>query len=94
MFTMWYVYILHCSDNSLYTGITTNLKARLLRHNSGKGARYTKFRRPVTLKYSEEFSSKSEAQNREIEIKSFGRQNKNQLIERGIGVKFPSALKV
>jgi putative endonuclease len=47
---MWYIYILECSDNTLYTGITTDINRRLLEHNSGKGAKYTRNRKPVTLR--------------------------------------------
>ncbi|AKC77159.1 GIY-YIG nuclease family protein [Staphylococcus sp. EG-SA-6] len=76
-----YVYIVKCKDNSLYTGYTTNVEARIATHNAGKGAKYTKTRRPVVLVYQEMFSSKSEAMRREYEIKTFSRQQKLKMIE-------------
>lgn len=85
----WNIYILKCSDGTFYTGITTDLARRIERHNSGDGARYTKSRRPVSLIYSEEVKSKSEAKRKEIKIKSLSRENKEKLIKGG---GFPSAL--
>ena len=77
----WSVYILRCSDNSLYTGITTDLPNRLYEHNhSPKGAKYTRGRRPVTLLYSESHPSRSSAATREYQIKQLSRQEKKQLI--------------
>lgn len=76
-----YTYIVRCSDNTLYTGWTTNLEKRILAHNSGKGAKYTKTRRPVTLVYHEMFASKSEAMKREYEIKQLTKTQKLELIE-------------
>ncbi|PHS32844.1 MAG: endonuclease [Sulfurovum sp.] len=67
---MYYVYILKCFDDTLYTGITTELARRLDEHNhSDKGAKYTRARRPVTLVYSENFIDRSLASKREYEIK-------------------------
>ena len=67
---MYYVYILKCFDDTLYTGITTELARRLEEHNhSDKGAKYTRARRPVTLVYSENFIDRSLASKREYEIK-------------------------
>jgi len=67
---MYYVYMLRCSDNTLYTGITTNLKRREAEHNtSDKGAKYTRIRRPVKLVYSEEHTDRSTASKREYYIK-------------------------
>lgn len=75
------VYILKCSDNSLYTGYTTDIDKRLIDHNSGKiGAKYTRSRRPVKLVYTEKFKSKSSAMKREAVIKKFTRKNKLLLI--------------
>ncbi|WP_180546947.1 GIY-YIG nuclease family protein [Staphylococcus haemolyticus] len=71
-----YVYIVKCKDDSLYTGYTTNVEARIATHNAGKGAKYTKVRRPVVLVYQEMFDSKSEAMRREYEIKTLTRQQK------------------
>jgi putative endonuclease len=77
----YFVYILSCSDKTLYTGITTNLQRRLSEHNiSDKGAKYTKLRRPVTLVYSEEAENRSFASKREYEIKQFSRNKKMELI--------------
>ncbi|OGY32981.1 MAG: hypothetical protein A3C02_02610 [Candidatus Andersenbacteria bacterium RIFCSPHIGHO2_02_FULL_45_11] len=73
----YYAYILECADGTLYTGFTNNLKRRLIAHNSLKsGAHYTKIRRPVVLKYSEEFATSGEAKKREAEIKSWTRMKK------------------
>lgn len=72
----WYVYILLCSDKSLYTGMTNNLVKRLEKHQSGKGAKYARSRLPVKLAYFEELPSKSEALKREAEIKSWSRLKK------------------
>lgn len=78
-----FVYIVRCSDNSLYTGYTNNIEARINKHNAGKGAKYTKIRRPVELVYQETYSTKSEALKREYEIKTFTRQKKLKLIKEG-----------
>ena len=91
---MWHVYILRCKDDSLYTGVTIDFKKRVVRHNSGKGASYTKFRRPVVLEYAERFGNKSEAQKREFEVKKFSRENKERLIRFGTGIRFPSPQKI
>lgn len=77
---MNYTYILKCSDNTLYTGWTTNLEKRLHAHNQGKGAKYTKSRTPVTLVYYECFSEKQAAMRREYEIKQLSRSGKEALI--------------
>lgn len=78
---MWFVYILLCEDNSLYTGSTNNLKKRFLDHKNGKGGKYTRSHKPLELIYSEKFPTKSEALKREIEIKSWNKLKKiNQLI--------------
>ena len=77
----YYVYMVRCSDGSLYTGSTNNLPARLEKHNRGEGARYTRGRRPVTLVYYEPVTSKSEALKREIQIKKMTRTDKLSLIK-------------
>ncbi len=67
---MYYIYIIQCADNTLYTGISTELERRIEEHNSSdKGAKYTRVRRPVTLVYSEEYPDRSSASKREYEIK-------------------------
>ena len=76
----WYVYIVECKDKSLYTGITNNLEKRIETHNSGKGAKYTRARRPIKLKYYEEIDSKSLALKREFAIKQLTRAQKIRLI--------------
>lgn len=78
---MYYLYILKCSDSTLYTGITTDLERRVTEHNcSVRGAKYTAVRRPVEIVYSEEFPSRSEASKREAFIKSLSRTDKLKLI--------------
>lgn len=77
----YHLYILKCSDNTLYTGITTDLVRRIEEHNSSsKGAKYTRVRRPVTLVYSEEYRDRSSASKREYEIKKMSREKKLALI--------------
>jgi len=76
----YYVYILRCADGTFYTGYTTDPERRTGVHNSGKGAKYTRSRRPVELIYTEEFSDKGEAQKREYAIKQLTRSEKEQLI--------------
>lgn len=78
----WYVYILQCKDGTLYTGATDNISRRLELHNSGKGAKYTRGRSPVVLRYSEECDSYSAALKREYAIKQLTRQEKLSLIAR------------
>ena len=80
---MNYTYILRCADGSLYTGWTNNLEKRIEQHNSGKGAKYTKGRRPVKLAYYEEFDTKEEAMRREWEIKKMTRKEKETLLGPG-----------
>lgn len=77
----WVVYILRCKDDTLYTGITDNLIRRLAVHRSGKGAKYTRGRSPLTLCYLQHCESKSEALRLELEIKKLTRSEKLALIE-------------
>ncbi len=77
---MYYTYILACADGTLYTGWTTDLVRRLAVHNAGKGAKYTRSRRPVVLRYAERFSSREKAMGREREIKALPRRAKLALI--------------
>lgn len=79
---MNYTYIVECSDGTLYTGWTNNLEKRIVMHNSGKGAKYTKTRLPVVLRYYEEFQTKEEAMSREYRIKQLSRKEKLELIEK------------
>ena len=76
----WEVYILECSDGTFYTGISNNLPSRIEKHNSGRGAKYTKNRLPVALVYKETVKNKSESLKREIEIKRLTRSQKLDLI--------------
>ena len=78
---MNYVYIVECSDGTLYTGWTNDLKRRVEQHLNGKGAKYTRSRRPVKLVYYETFNEKCEAMKREYEIKTYSRINKLELIK-------------
>jgi putative endonuclease len=73
---MWFVYILLCEDNSLYTGSTNNLEKRFADHKSGKGGKYTRSHKPLKIVYQEPFETKSEALKREIEIKKWNRPKK------------------
>ena len=77
---MNYTYMLKCSDGTLYTGWTNDLEKRVEAHNSGKGAKYTKARRPVELAYYEEFETKEQAMKLEYAIKQLGRKEKQKLI--------------
>lgn len=81
---MNYTYIVRCRDGTLYTGWTNNLEKRMEAHNSGKGARYTKSRRPVKLVYYEEFETKEEAMSREYTIKHMKKSKKEKLIEKTV----------
>lgn len=78
-----YTYIIECSDGKLYTGWTNCIERRLSEHNSGTGARFTRGRRPVKLRYLEIFKTKSDAMKREAAIKKLSRAQKIQLISQG-----------
>lgn len=75
-----FVYILRCADSTLYTGWTTDLHERVRVHNAGRGAKYTKARLPVHLVYSESYETKTQAMQREYEIKQFSRAQKLKLV--------------
>lgn len=77
---MFYVYILECSDSTLYTGYTVNIEERIKKHNQGIGAKYTRGRLPVKLVYVEEHNNKTDALKREHEIKKYKRKKKLTLI--------------
>ena len=77
---MWYIYILECSDSTLYTGIATDVNRRLLEHNSGKGAKYTRTRTPVVLRAVFEAKNRSEASKEEYRIKKLSRKEKLKLL--------------
>ena len=78
---MNYVYILRCSDDTLYTGWTNDLEKRIKAHSNGTGAKYTRGRGPVELVYFEEFDDKKDAMKREYEIKKYTRNKKEWLIK-------------
>jgi putative endonuclease len=73
---MYYIYILLCRNNSLYTGYTTDIKWRIKDHNKGKGSEYVRSKLPVRLIYSEGFKTKSEAMKRERQIKGWRHDKK------------------
>jgi putative endonuclease len=77
----WFVYILKCRDNSLYTGIAIDPKKRFEQHISGKGGRYTRSHRPVKIVYLEKLSNRSKALKREAQIKKMARVKKAALIK-------------
>ena len=83
----WWVYLLQCNDQSLYVGITTDLKRRLQEHNgmTPGGARYTRSRRPVRLVWSEPSDSRSAAAQREAAIRKLSRMQKERLIQASMG---------
>ena len=79
---LWFCYILCCSDDTFYTGITNDLKKRLEAHNAGTAAKYTRGRRPVELVFMENCTDKSAALKREMKIKSLARAQKLALLGR------------
>lgn len=76
------VYILRCSDGSFYTGFTTDLEARLAKHEAGQASKYTRSRLPVEMVFNEPCSSRSEAMSRERQIKAMARSKKSALVTR------------
>ena len=78
--TTWFVYLLRCADDTLYTGITNDLPRRCDQHNAGTGSRYTRSRLPIELIYQEAKASRSLALKREMAIKALSRQKKMSLI--------------
>lgn len=79
----WFVYIIECSDGSFYTGITNDLERRQQQHNEGTASRYTRSRRPVTLRYQEVCESRSQALIRECSLRLLSRKEKEQLVNAG-----------
>jgi putative endonuclease len=77
----WFFYIVRCKDDSLYSGISPDLDERLKKHNNGIGAKYTAYRRPVILVYSEQYDNISEARKSEIQIKGWSKTKKERLIK-------------
>ena len=78
---MYFVYLIKCGDDSIYTGITTDIDRRFKEHDSGKGGAYTKSRRVCKVLYTEQYKTRSEALKRESEIKSWRREKKLALIK-------------
>ena len=76
----WFVYIVECSDNTLYTGVAKDIEARVAEHNAGRGAKYTRARLPVALVYSEKAKDKSTALRREHALKRMRASDKRSLI--------------
>lgn len=76
-----YVYVLKCADQTFYTGYTTDVKKRVATHNKGKGAKYTRVRRPVELLYYESFLDKSEALKKEYAFKQLTRKQKERYLK-------------
>ena len=76
-----HVYIVECSDGSLYTGYTTDVERRVGEHNAGEGAKYTRGRTPVECRHTERFASRGAALSREHEIKQLSRAEKERLCE-------------
>ncbi|WP_434531302.1 GIY-YIG nuclease family protein [Haloarcula sp. NS06] len=77
----YHVYVLRCSDNTFYTGYTTDVERRVREHDDGNGAKYTRGRTPVELIHVESFDSQSDAMSREYEIKQYSRAEKERLVE-------------
>lgn len=75
----YYAYLARCKDGSLYAGYTADLKNRERKHNEGKGAHYTRMRRPVKIVYYEEFKTRSEAMKREYQFKHLKKSDKENL---------------
>ncbi len=84
----WVCYLLRCADDTLYCGITNNLDQRLLAHNTGEGAKYTRGRAPVRLVHVEQHPDKSAALKREMQIKQMTRDEKQRLCKSGCNPRF------
>ena len=78
--TQWFVYLLRCNDGSLYCGMTNDLDKRVEKHNSGKGAKYTRSRKPVVLVWSAEHPTKSAAMRQEADIKKLKKKQKENIV--------------
>ena len=79
-----YVYVVECSDGTLYTGYTTDVERRVEEHNAGEGAKYTRGRTPVEVVHVEKYATRSEAMSREAEIKKMPREEKERLVDGAI----------
>ena len=78
----WHVYLVRCTDGTLYTGVTTDVARRVAQHNAGTASRYTRSRRPVVLAYQKRVGDRGAALRREIAIKKLSREEKEELIGR------------
>jgi putative endonuclease len=83
----WWAYIVECVDGTYYTGITPDINKRIKKHNSGNGAKYTRFRKPVELLYYEKHKNRSWATKREIQIKKLTHNQKKELIDKFFPIK-------
>ena len=79
--TNWHLYLVRCADDTIYTGISIDVEARVTKHNSGKGAKYTSTRLPVRLIYSESKPDRISAMKREVQIKRWSRKMKEDLVK-------------
>jgi len=77
----YYFYLARCNNNTLYSGYTNNIKRREQRHNIGRGAKYTKYRRPIKIIYFEIFNTRKKAMQREVQVKSWSKIQKEKLIK-------------
>lgn len=84
---MYYIYILQCSDGSLYTGFAINVGKRIQVHKEGKGSKYVRSRLPIRLIYTEKYESKSEALKRECQIKGWRREKKARILKLDVKIK-------
>lgn len=89
---MWFLYVLRCADGTLYTGITNNIEKRLAAHNAGRGAKYTRSRRPCDLVATCPMPDKSSSLKAECRFKKLSRQQKLEAIHEGIQKLFPEHL--
>ena len=80
--SLWYLYVLQCGDNTLYTGITNDLERRIKQHDNGTASRYTRSRLPVTLAYQERCRGRSSALKKEYAMKQLSRKEKKRYIRR------------
>lgn len=84
----WYLYLVRCKDQSLYIGITSNKKDRIIKHNTGQGAKWIKQHGSAKIVYTEKYDNYLEAHRRELQIKRWSRQKKENLIKYGHPTKF------
>lgn len=84
----WHLYLVRCADDTIYTGISIDVSARVTKHNSGRGAKYTSTRLPVRLIYSESLPDRVAAMKREFEVKKWGRKRKESLAQNFTPPKF------